>query len=209
VWAGAPDKFKELVKKRGVQEFERKSSKKFKGESANTQRNAKPDEAEKGICFNWSRGNGYCKYGDACRFKHGRTKGGEGGGKRKAALIASKSASKKKGKGKKKASGGKVFTSMMAKDAKEMGEEIDSSSGEDESSLGGEDDTLFKLVRGSGGQKKKKRRVNFIVTLAGGGGEYVPSRHLSMMIRDTTGLMSLSFPIAITDSIRPIGTWLV
>ncbi len=102
-------------------------------------------------------------------------------------MITSKSASKKKGKGKKKASGGKVVTSMMAKDAKEMVEEMDSSSGEDESSLGGEDDTLFKLVRGTGGQKKKKRRVNFIVTLAGGGGEYVPSRHLSMMIRDTTG----------------------
>jgi hypothetical protein len=73
VWSGAPESFKELVKKRNLGGYVKKSPKKFKGDgggNTNTQRNAKPDETEKGICFNWSRGNGYCKYADACRFKH-------------------------------------------------------------------------------------------------------------------------------------------
>jgi hypothetical protein len=100
VWTGAPDSFKELVKKRGS-EFPKK---KFNGEKRDggKQRNAKPEDVEKGICFNWSRGNGYCKYGDACRFKHEGPKGDSGGGKRKAALIAPKSTLKKKDKAKKK-----------------------------------------------------------------------------------------------------------
>jgi hypothetical protein len=33
-----------------------------------------------GICHNWARGNGYCKYGPNCNFKH---EGPQGGGKRK------------------------------------------------------------------------------------------------------------------------------
>jgi hypothetical protein len=57
VWSGAPDAFKELVKKRG-NDFPRK---KFNGEKGDggKQRNAKPDDVAKGICFNFSRGNGY------------------------------------------------------------------------------------------------------------------------------------------------------
>jgi hypothetical protein len=89
VWSGAPDSFKELVKKRGS-EFPKR---KFNGEKREgaKQRNVKPEDVEKGICFNnFSRGNGYCKYGDACKFKHEGPKGDGGGGKRKAALIAPK-----------------------------------------------------------------------------------------------------------------------
>ncbi len=100
VWAGAPDNFKELFKKRGS-EF---TKKKFNGERRNgaKQRNVKPDDVEKGICFNYSHGNGYCKYGDACKFKHEDLKGGGGGGKRKAALIAPKQSSRRKKKGRRR-----------------------------------------------------------------------------------------------------------
>ena len=34
----------------------------------------------KGICYAWSTGNGYCKYGDNCKFEHSGPKGGRGGG---------------------------------------------------------------------------------------------------------------------------------
>ena len=191
VWAGAPDSFKTLVKKRGAQEFANKAPKKFKsgGAGNDKQRNAKPDEGERGICFNWSRGNGYCKYGDACRFKHEGTKGNIGGGKRKAALIAPKVV-KKKGAGQKKQAKAKGVASMVVKDLKEFfkkGEDDPGSDGDVDDKGSEGDDTLFNLVRGSGKKGAKKRKVNFIVTLAGGEAEYVPSRFPSFMMRDTSG----------------------
>jgi hypothetical protein len=33
--------------------------------------------AKDGICHNWSRGNGYCKFGPNCNFKHKGPKGGK------------------------------------------------------------------------------------------------------------------------------------
>jgi hypothetical protein len=54
-----------------------------------------------GICHNWSRGNGYCKYGSNCNFKHEGPKGG----KRKAAsstMVASNSSKKKERPNKKR-----------------------------------------------------------------------------------------------------------
>jgi hypothetical protein len=108
VWSGAPDSFKEFVKKRGS-EFPKKKFNGDKREGAK-QRNVKPEDVERGICFNFSRGNGYCKYGDACKFKHEGPKGGGGGGKRKTALIAPKGTPKKKDKGKKKKAVKSCFT---------------------------------------------------------------------------------------------------
>jgi hypothetical protein len=165
VWAGAPDSFKELVKKRG-NDFPKK---KFNG--------------EKGICFNWSRGNGYCKYGDACRFKLEGPKGDSGGGKRKAALIVPKPAPKKKDKGKKKQKGVKSIASMVVKDMKKamLKEDDASSSGEAEEYT---EDSLFKLIRNESVKDRKKRRVNFIVTLAGEEKSYVPRRWSAMMVTD-------------------------
>ncbi len=134
---------------------------------------------EKGICFNFSRGNGYCKYGDACKFKHeGPNGGGGGGGKRKAALIAHKWIVKKKEKGKKKKAA-KSFATMMAKDLKEiMAKGSDGSeAGSEEGETGnGDDDSLFRLIRGGEAKGMKKRKINSIVTLAGGGKDYVHSR---------------------------------
>ncbi len=186
VWSGAPDTFKELIKKRG-NDFTRK---KFNGEKGDggKQRNAKPEDVVKGICFNYSRGNGYCKYGDACKFKHEWPKGGGGGGKRKAALIVPKGVAKKKEKAKKKKVG-KSFASMMAKGVKAMlrDEGGDEEVGSEEGGRSGEeDDSLFKLVRNAS-RSKKKRRVNFIVTLAGSNQDYVPSRWSSLMMTDQEG----------------------
>ncbi len=187
VWSGAPDTFKELVKKGGI-DFPRK---KFNGEKGDgvKQRNAKPEDVANGICFNFSRGNGYCKYGDACKFKHeGPKGGGGGGGKKKAALIAPKRVPKKKEKAKKKKVG-KSFASMVAKDVKAMlqDESGDEEVGSEEGGGGGEeDDSLFKLVRNAS-KSKKKRRVNFIVTLAGSNQAYVPSRWSSLMMTDQEG----------------------
>jgi hypothetical protein len=175
------------MKRRGT-EFPKK---KFNGErkDGGKQRNAKPEDVEKGICFNFSRGNGYCKYGDACKFKHEGPKGvGGGGGRRKAALIAPKGIVKKKEKGKKKAA--KSFASMMAKDLKEIiangsdGSEAGSENGEKRD---GDDDSLFRLICGGEAKGKKKRKVNFIVTLAEGGKDYVPSRWSSLMVTDQEG----------------------
>ncbi len=184
VWSGSPDSFKELVKKRGS-EFPKR---KFNGDKreGSKQRNVKPEDVEKRICFNFSRGNGYCKYGDACKFKHEGPKGGGGGGKRKAALIAPKGIPKKKDKGKKKKAV-KSFASMVVKDMKELlhrGESEDEAGSEEGERSEGSDDSLFKLVRETSAKKKKKRKVNFIVTLAGAGHDYVPSRWSSLMLTD-------------------------
>jgi hypothetical protein len=48
-------RFKGLVKKWSSTEYVKKGPRKFKGDgggNTNTQRNAKPEEIEKGICFN-------------------------------------------------------------------------------------------------------------------------------------------------------------
>jgi hypothetical protein len=175
------------VKGRGT-EFPKK---KFNGErkDGGKQRNAKPEDVEKGICFNFSRGNGYCKYGDACKFKHEGPKGGGGGGKRKAAFIAPKGIVKKKKKGKKKKAA-KSFASMMAKDLKEImakGSDSSEAGSEDGEKGDGDNYSLFRLIRGGEAKGKKKRKVNFIVTLAGRGKDYVPSRWSSLMVTDQEG----------------------
>jgi hypothetical protein len=50
-----------------------------KGKGGSTQRNLgkrKADDTSKLPCHNWSRGNGFCKYADACRYSHDGPKGG-------------------------------------------------------------------------------------------------------------------------------------
>ena len=114
--------FKEIIKKRGVEFPKGGKGKGGKGKGNPSQRNAREDDREKGICFNFSRGNGYCKYGDACRFKHeGPKGGGGGGGKRKGhpTLLAAKASPAKKLKTKAEKSG-KSIASMVMKDLKAM-----------------------------------------------------------------------------------------
>jgi hypothetical protein len=51
-----------------------------KGKGGSTQRNLgkRKSEADTSTlpCHNWSRGNGFCKYADACRYSHDGPKGG-------------------------------------------------------------------------------------------------------------------------------------
>jgi hypothetical protein len=170
-----------LIKKRGVEFPKGGKGKGGKGKGNPAQRNARQDDKEKGICFNWSRGNGYCKFAEACRFKHEGPKGGGGGGKRNhATLVAAKGGPRKKQK-RGPAKGGRAIATMVMKDLKAMMEQ--GSSIKEEPGDEKDDMSLFNLVRGG----NDKKRVNFLMTSSEGGREYVPSRYSSMMINAREG----------------------
>lgn len=88
VWDGAPAVFKERIAKKG--------GPKGKGKGKGHQRNLgkrgpyPPGQSNlsKTPCPNWSRGNGFCKYGANCRNSHDGPKGGKPqSGKRKNELV--------------------------------------------------------------------------------------------------------------------------
>jgi hypothetical protein len=63
-------------------------------------------------------GNDYCKFAEACKFKHEGPKGGGGGGKRNSStLVSAKGAPKKKQKGTPEKEGQRTAT-MVVKDLK-------------------------------------------------------------------------------------------
>ena len=75
IWAGAPEAWKKRQKKgkgggRGNGDAKRKQKGRGRG-------NGNRDD---GVCRNWTTGNGYCKFGDNCKFLHSGKKGGDGGG---------------------------------------------------------------------------------------------------------------------------------
>jgi hypothetical protein len=80
VWKGAPASWKA---KMGKPKGKGGKGKGGKGKGKSYQRNLgdrKPVGdalVNDGICHNWSRGNGYCKYGQNCNFKHEGSKGGK------------------------------------------------------------------------------------------------------------------------------------
>ena len=158
VWNGAPDGFKDLIKRRGVDSPKGGKGKGGKGKGNPSQRNARDDDKEKGICFNWSRGNGYCKFAEACRFKHEGPKGGGGGGKRNnATLVAAKGGPKKKQKtGPPK--GGRGIASMVVKDLKALMDKEGALKIESEDEK--DDMALFNLVRG--GSKKESELFGYL-----------------------------------------------
>ena len=80
IWKGAPEGFKRRMevgtKNPRPQTKEKKGG---KGKGGSTQRNLgkrKAEDTSKLPCHNWSRGNGFCKYADACRYSHDGPKGG-------------------------------------------------------------------------------------------------------------------------------------
>ena len=120
VWKGAPPRYKAQRGADGQRKGFPKGKGRTKGKGGGKgkgkpyQRNlgdrlpAKGDGANDGICHNWSRGNGYCKYGPSCRFKH---EGPKGGVKRKAdaaALLTTGGAKKAR----------KKLVSLLVKDLK-------------------------------------------------------------------------------------------
>jgi hypothetical protein len=80
VWKGAPEGFKRRLE--GGSKNPNPQKKGGKGKGGSTQRNAGKRRTEvdtsKLPCHNWSRGNGFCKYAEACRYSHSGPKGGSG-----------------------------------------------------------------------------------------------------------------------------------
>ena len=75
MWDGAPQVWKDRIKKSGT-------SSNGKGQGDVVQRNkAKRDQGgkEKLPCHNWTRGNGFCKYAEHCRYSHAGPQAGQGG----------------------------------------------------------------------------------------------------------------------------------
>ena len=158
VWHAAPDHFKKSVKKvKG-----RVGKPKFEVASPfSKQRNLPRNEGgEKGICFNFSRGNGYCKFGDNCKYKH---EGPKGGGKRNGgtSLILKTQKKRKVTFKPKPARSEKHMASMIMKDMKNLIEEDDYVDDTQKH-------TLYNLVRGE--------KSNLLVTNYVGAAEYRPKR---------------------------------
>jgi hypothetical protein len=95
------------------------------------------DEAPKEPCPNWSRGNGFCKYGPNCRLSHDGKKGGAKKGHFQEAVFLTT----KKGK-----KARKKLTSLVIKDVKESisAKGTSSQNNEDE-----DDDHLYQLIKGT------------------------------------------------------------
>ena len=98
------------------------------------------DEAPKEPCPNWSRGNGFCKYGPNCRLSHDCPKGGVKKVKPESVFLTTK-------KGKKAR---KKLTSLVIKDVKDS---MSSKKNQKVSFAGNEDDDdddhLYQLIRGT------------------------------------------------------------
>ncbi len=78
IWEGAPEVFKERIRKQ-LNNGRKGKGGKGKGKPAQRNfemRNAKV-EGPKVPCPNWNRGNGFCKYGPNCRNSHDGPKGGK------------------------------------------------------------------------------------------------------------------------------------
>jgi len=143
VWEGAPQIWKDRVKKAGQSNFGKGAG---KPTSKVEQRNkGKRDSSGKPLkdqpCHNWTRGNGFCKFADACRYSHEGPKGdpnlkGGPGQKRKidAVFMATK-------KGKKAR---KQLASLLMKDIKAGGKAKAKDTGKNTD----EDDHLYELIRG-------------------------------------------------------------
>ncbi len=110
-------------------------------------------ESGKPPCADWSKGNGYCKWADSCRFSHDGPKGG----KRKASTSLATKGSAKKQK--------KQMMSMLVQVLDDV-EEKKSEPKEKELSAKGR---LMQIVRGNG-------KLVGMVTSEGSHRNYVPSR---------------------------------
>jgi hypothetical protein len=93
-------------------------------------------EAKSDICHNWSRGNGYCKYGPNCNYKHE----GPQGGKKRSADAASLLTTGGTKKARKK------LVSLLVKDLSESLKQEKRGGGQDS---GDEDAHVYKLIRGA------------------------------------------------------------
>ena len=106
-----------------------------KGKGGSTQRNRgkrKAEDTSKLPCHNWSRGNGFCKYADACRYSHDGPKGG--GTTSTTMAVTNKRIKLEKNK--------KPSLVITEKGGKKNGREVSLSESSDE------EDHLYQLIRG-------------------------------------------------------------
>jgi hypothetical protein len=95
---GRPLEEERMVKEKGKGKWNGKGGGKGigKGKGKTYQRNLgdrKPaedgNEKKERICHNWSRGNGYCKYGPSCNYRHDGPQGGKKRNADSATLLTS------------------------------------------------------------------------------------------------------------------------
>ena len=137
IWAGAPEVFKDRIRKRNKGGNKGKGKGKGKPVQRNYGNRAPMSGANKTPCPNWSRGNGFCKYGPACRYSHD---GHKGGGKpqdlkRKSEVVFLTTKKGKKAR--------KQLSSLLIKEMKNELGEIGNQPNTDN-----EDSTLYQLIRG-------------------------------------------------------------
>ena len=134
IWEGAPEVWKERIRKKG--KGLGKGAGKGKGKGKPAQRNlgkrgTLQDQA-KTPCPNWSRGNGFCKYGPNCRYSHD---GPKAGNKRKNEVVFLTTKKGKKAR--------KQLSSLLMKDMKEMSKKSGDTDKEQD-----DDNHLYQLIRG-------------------------------------------------------------
>jgi hypothetical protein len=138
VWEGAPAIFKERIARKGG------SKGKGKGKGVHQRnlgkRGFQPGQSNllgKTPCPNWSRGNGFCKYGPNCRNSHDGPKGGRPlANKRKNEVVFLATKKGKKAR--------KQLSSLLIKDLKES---FEKGAGQSNSQTKAEEDShLFQLI---------------------------------------------------------------
>jgi hypothetical protein len=140
VWDGAPAIFKERIARKGGQ--------KGKGNGKEHQKNlgkrGAPQSGQskflsKTPCPNWSRGNGFCKYGPNCRNSLDGPKGGRPqANKRKNEMVFLATKKEKKAR--------KQLASLLIKDLKES---LEKGAGQSNSKTEADEDShLYQLIRG-------------------------------------------------------------
>jgi len=149
IWDGAPEVWKERVRKRG------KGPGKGKGKGKPTQRNlgkrGHQENQAKTPCPNWSRGNGYCKFGPNCRYSHDGPKAGK---KRKNEVVFLTTKKGKKAR--------KQLSSLLMKDIQDMSKKGNATEkGQDD------DDHLYQLIRGV---------PSVVISRGGNEIDYIPQR---------------------------------
>jgi hypothetical protein len=140
VWDEAPAIFKEKIARKGNSKGKGGPKVKGKGKQQRNvgKRGPQTSGQAKTPCPNWSRGNGFCKYGPNCRNSHDGPKGGGAqSSKRKQEVIFLATKKGKKAR--------KQLSSLLIKEMKE-------SIGRDTEKLGqsniSEDEHLYQLIRG-------------------------------------------------------------
>jgi hypothetical protein len=144
VWKGAPASYKQ---KRQGGKPKGKGGGKPNAKGGTKQRNARKRKSDsdfsKIACHNWSRGNGFCKYDDNCRYSHDGPKGDKSSGKKETTKVSLPVTKKQKKNGNK--------TALVITDDREfIAEDDDSSTSGDhyDVSTKEENDHLYELIRG-------------------------------------------------------------